>query len=317
MADTIFFGERNCVAITGRKQNCTNRAYFRANGEILCGVHSKKYKDRIELPKNPNQAKLLLDAAETRQKLILEAKSANIRQGHRGAIIVSKMRMMKPIPHVNGHLSVFPNWKHDNRKDGYGCAALSPKSLGPIAHHMPNLPIAVCLENFHQFAKIWPFELKNGEVTAESKQYRIENYKSKVPCRHKYNYSELKKYAGVNINIPLFSVFYTDEGHERRFSYLQSRYFYCHFYEVLAKKEPAFAHLVDLVKGGTNINIIGYDGYNIGNTPEAIYAAYIDTSRPFGHEVVLYCLLVIGCAGEYPWNIYRVKDAQAYEGITF
>ena len=62
------------------------------------------------------------------------------------------MGMMKPPEHIDGYLKVFPNFKHQNRKDGFGCASLSPKALGPVSdgsRHAKNI------ENFHQGAKIF------------------------------------------------------------------------------------------------------------------------------------------------------------------
>ena len=67
--------------------------------------------------------------------------------------------MMKKPELIDGYLNVFPNYKHQNRKDGYGCAKLSPKSLGPVNHGMPNLPIAKNIENYHQFAKFWDYSI--------------------------------------------------------------------------------------------------------------------------------------------------------------
>ena len=80
-------------------------------------------------------------------------------------MIVSKFRMMKKPEYKKGYLNVFPNSKHQDRKDGFGCASLSPKSLGPVQHTMPNLPPAFNIENYHQFAKFWAFELdKNNNI---------------------------------------------------------------------------------------------------------------------------------------------------------
>jgi hypothetical protein len=59
--------------------------------------------------------------------------------------------MMKNPEHIEGFLKVFPNYKHQNRQDGFGCMKLSPKYLGPVDHGQPDLPPALNIENFHQY----------------------------------------------------------------------------------------------------------------------------------------------------------------------
>ena len=120
------------------------------------------------------------------------------------------------------------------------CMKLSPKSLGPIHHEMPGLPPAQNLENFHQFAKFWKFELDDdGDIKDIYKQNRVNAYLDPIPYRHKYDRKTLSKYNN-NINRPMFSMYYDKHGNEHRYSYLECRYFYSHFYEKLVSKEPEF-----------------------------------------------------------------------------
>jgi hypothetical protein len=58
-------------------------------------------------------------------------------------------------------------------------------------------------------------------------------------------------------------MYYDKHGKEHRYTYLQCRYFYCHFYEKLTPKEPDFIKLKQMIFNGVNINIVGYDGYNV------------------------------------------------------
>lgn len=67
----------------------------------------------------------------------------------------SKMNMMKDIGFVTGYINIFPNFKHGNRRDGIGLPSLSPKSIGPVDHGQPGLPLALNLENFHQGNKVY------------------------------------------------------------------------------------------------------------------------------------------------------------------
>ena len=122
---------------------------------------------------------------------------------------------MKQPVYKPGYLNVFPNFKHQHRKDGFGCARLSPKSLGPVIHTMPNLPPALNIENYHQGAKFWKFELsRSGDILEPFIKKRIEMYKSNIPMRHKYDRKTLQQY-NRNINIPCFSAYYTVKGEEK------------------------------------------------------------------------------------------------------
>jgi hypothetical protein len=63
-----------------------------------------------------------------------------------------------------------------------------------------------------------------------------------------------------------------------------------------------------MIKNGYNLNIQGYDGYNVTN----ILGHYYDISRPFGHELVLYTLLTEDDPLQYPWNIFYEENKSIY-----
>jgi len=308
-----YYGEKQCQGtIKSKNTPCNNFAYFLSNNQFLCGVHSKKDKNRQKLPKNPNKAKIFLEKMKKRNLEIRNAKVLNKNAGKSGHVICSKLRMMKMPDYIKGYLNIFPNYKHQNRKDGFGCARLSPKSLGPIMHSMPNLPPAKNLENYHQFAKFWKFELdKDNQILDKYIKARAKAYQDPIPYRHKYDRKTLKQ-CNNNINIPEFSVYYTKDGKERRYSYLQCRYFYCHYYELLVQKEPDFAVLQKKIQEGYNLNIVGYDGYPI---TKSLWDHYNDTTLPFGHELVLYTMLIESNPKKYPWRVFYEKNKELYKNV--
>jgi hypothetical protein len=308
----IYFGEKNCEDIVKSKNTaCTNKAYFASGNKLLCGVHCKKYNNVAKLPKNPNEHIIYENKLKEMKIEIDKIAEANKANGKMGHIIVSKMHMMKNPIYVNGYLNVFPNYKHQNRPDGFGCMKLSPKSLGPVHHNMPGLPAATTIENYHQFSKFWQFELDDNDAILEKyKLARIEAYTA-PPLRHKYDKKTLLKYNN-NINIPKFSMYYDKDGNEHRYTYLQCRYFYCHYYELLATKEKDLITLKKMIKNGYNLNIQGYDGYNITMN---LMEHYNDISKPFGHELVLYTLLVENDPAKYPWNIFYELNKQIYHNV--
>lgn len=194
--------------------------------------------------------------------------------GEIGQLKLQRMKMFVTVDSIPGFMKVFPNYKHENRKDGFGCSALSPKKLGPI--HFNGLE-ANNLENFWQFAKVFPCEYK------DEKQ---------------------RKKMGIT-NKPLFSVYLDKDGKERKYSYVESRYFYCRLYADLVRKEEKFIRLQNLLKEGYNLLICGYDAYPM---EETFSKYYLDESLPFGHERVLYCLL----KDEEPWERYKEEHPELY-----
>lgn len=306
-----YWGEQTCDNIVKSTQKqCTNQAYYIKDNKLLCGVHSKK-DNRTVLPKNPNKDKIEKENYERHLKTIKQVAKQNRKEKKLGTLGVTKLQMMKKPKLVDGVINVFANFKHQNRKDGYGCAKLSPKSLGPIKHNMPNLPEAKNMENYHQFAKFWKFELdENGDVLDEYLQKRIDAYNNPEPFRHKYQKKFLlEKKASLK---PEFSVYYDMEGKAHKYNYLQCRYFYCKFYEELAKEEEDFKFLKDKIKKGYNLNIVGYDGYE---PLEDYMEMYLDTTKPFGHEMVLYTMLSEEDRTKYPWNIFYEENKKIYEGL--
>ena len=144
-------------------------------------------------------------------------------------------------------------------------------------------------------------------------------YRDPVPHRHKYDRTFLLT-LGKNANIPLYSARKTSQGEVRRFTYVESRYFYCQQYELLAPQTKDFQELQNRLQLGTNLQIVGYDGYPITQADgeplaKSLYKHYLDTSRPFGHELVLYTLLTLQNPEDYPWNRYRKNHPELYVGF--
>lgn len=313
----LYKGEVGCGATykTGARagEPCVKKAYYLQDGEPRCGVHSKK-DTRAELPVNPRAAEIRAEAAAAHKESWKKAAAANREAGRQGEVACAKLKMYAKAPHRDGYLSVFPNFKHQNRSDGFGCAALSPKSLGPVEHGQPGLPSAKNLENFHQGSKCFESELVEGPdgrkvPGPEFYATQLAMFEDETPHRHK---AVAKKVKG-NKNVCAFWVWVDPAtGVRKRFSYGECRQFYCNYYERLARQQPDLRKLLVLkVKRGVNLLIIGYDGYDVtppeGKTlPEHLMTCYEDTSRPFGHELVLFTMLT--CKPEnYPWRIGKTE----------
>lgn len=285
------YGKSICMGIyiNGKKrgERCVNKAYYEQNEKYLCGIHSKK-DQRIQLSKGNLQEKKKEQKEKLDQHIISISFQQNLNQ--KGKIILSKMRMRQNIGLVDGFLNVFPNYFHENRKDGFGCSSLSPMNLGPLIHNQPGLPICLNIENFHQGNKFYSKESKK-----EFEETRLSLYNDKIPHRRKF----------TSKDIPLYSLWLDKNGKEHRINYIESRQFYCTFYERLAKKQKQFIDLISKYEQGINLRICGYDAVNL--QIEDIEKEYLNPKVVFGHERTLFTMLVLK-EDEYPWVKYKTFD---------
>ncbi len=290
-----YYGEQQCQQPS---LLCNNRAYYAVKEPVvlLCGVHARSAKKTgaaTELPKRSAKDRARRDdeTARATSAQIETARLNNVENGKPGTVILSQLRMRKAPDENRGFLKVFPNYKHQTRKDGFGCMRMSPMSLGPLEHGQPGLPPALNLENFHQGSKCFPNEVSaDGSPSPVFRASRDKFYRDATPHRHKYE-------RGMR---PLYFVYVDSAGVEHRLDYIASRQFYCSFYETLVANEPDFLQLVSLRNGGTNLQICGYDSYPMTD----IDATYLDPSKPFGHERVLYTMLSSADPATYPWRKY-------------
>ncbi|EFA81984.1 hypothetical protein PPL_05218 [Heterostelium album PN500] len=301
---TVYYGELKCMS---QKKQCDNKAYFEvklrdAANLYLCGVHSKAYKSLASsLPKRTKESmeKHQEELMTLENEKVETARLANHAKSVAGNVVLSQLKMMKAPEQLDGYRKVFPNNKHGGRKDGLGMPSLSPMRLGPIVHNQPNAPVSLNLENFHQGSKCFKVELESdGSVGKKYRASRDKMYNDPEPHRHKYQRGDR----------PEFFVWYTKSGEEKRLGPLECRQFYCNFYERLASVTDDFKQLKTLRESGTNLQIIGYDARRVDPTEQAIMAAYKDTRFPFGHELVIFAMLLISDPLKYPWRIMKTVE---------
>ncbi len=304
-----YYGYDNCSSDYKNGEPCKNGAYFyikyykkgKRRFRVLCGMHSRKI-DKYKLEKNPNQEQDKKDELKRYFNIVDEYTKENKKENKKGKVILNKMKMMRKIPIKEGYLNIFPNFRHQNRKDGFGCSSLSPMSLGPVTHNQPGLPSSKNIENYHQANKVFEEEVDiDGVINKNWYKTRLEFYNDIKPHRHKT--TSKKK------NRPLYSIHLDEDGNEKKYTYLQSRYFYCKQYEKLAKETNDFKNLQEKILNGTNLQILGYDAYPV---TQELYKHYIDISKPFGHELVLYTLLTVEDINKYPWNQYYEANKPLY-----
>jgi hypothetical protein len=123
----------------------------------------------------------------------------------------------------DGALAVFPNAMHGDTAEGFGCATLSPKTIGPVHHCDPNLPAAKNLENDYQFSKVFHCNDRDSiGVYPSWYQQRSSGYASPNPHRHSPSSDNGK-------NTMLYSLFSNSSGQPRQYTHIESRLFYCYY----------------------------------------------------------------------------------------
>lgn len=288
----FYVGQHTCSGHKKSNDPCTHAAYYVLRDRPVCGRHNEKplgRKMRLDPAAVAARAQTLQDHATSVQATARESRGAP------GTVTCYKMRMMAPVPLTPGVQLVFPNSKHGGRRDGLGMPALSPMRNGPVNHPQPGLPPARSIENFHQGSK-WFSTQTFEEFRATQRQM----FADRIPHRH---HPEASK-VGQPRNIPKCFVWTRPDGAVIEYTYVQSRQFYCHYLERALRQQPDFATLERLLAGGTNLCLCGYDAYQ----PSAdIMAHYLDASRPFGHELVIYTMLVHDEA-EWPWRKHKTEE---------
>ena len=319
-----YYGESGCS-----RDNCDNKAYFILKNKIYCGrCCNKNVEGRKKMPFNPMKDENRREMIEKQNDEIVRHQKINKKNKMKGRIETLKMKMMKSPEYQSGFMQVFPNFRAKS-KFGWNMNSLSPMALGPVEHGQPTLPIAKNIENFHQSNKVFPFELEeedDDEIPLEKQKVKKEFYETQSsmysdpePHRHKPTArAYLKDKKIKNKNKPVFSIWVDKDGREHRISYIESRQFYCTFYERLVKREEQYETLRNEVENGTNIQICGYDARNMKDdmqdyetNKKNINHMYKDESTPFGHEMVLYSILILK-EEDYPWKIQREEMGFLY-----
>jgi hypothetical protein len=176
------------------------------------------------------------------------------------------------------------------------------------------------LENFFQFSKCYRDELtEDGTPGPKFRERQRIAFADPMPHRHKRRPMQAKAstkrkadgseviFKGKHMDpdtVPVFWAWTRKDGSVFHASYVESRQFYCNYYERLASVRPEFLRLKKMLADGTNLAICGYDGRESGG-PEA---DYLDPTQPFGHEMVLHAMLTIQDPNDYPWRRHKTED---------
>jgi hypothetical protein len=284
-------------------------AYYRLGSVLYCGrcCNKRKFPARETLPEDPERAKKLA---------LADTVHINTARMNAGKIIPKEELVKCTTLYMRQHpkaapyrVPVLPNrMRHSRHSFGIHIPSLSPMNIGPVHHGQPGLPPASCLENLHQGNKVWPDEIdpQTGNPGKTFFKTQKDIYTCETPMRHKRDRS-----AGR----PRYSVWILGDGTLKRHPWVESRYHYCRIYAESIFNSSEFRGLVDMVRAGIPIEIFGFDARLVDCSSAASwYETYVDPERPFGHELVLACMLCAELNPEivYPWEVYRAHNPDLY-----
>jgi hypothetical protein len=159
------------------------------------------------------------------------------------------------------------------------------------------------VENLIQAFKVYPGQLDaSGDWTAAAECEAWQAIANKEGPR--------RKGSGAPGVTCITNRFPTYDGKWLNVSYYDSRFPYC---AMLAKMVVLTDDFLEMQRLSTvdryNILILGHDGPREyigadGYDPELMQRYYRQEHRPFGHEVVLYCLLANKTGAKMPWDVY-------------
>jgi hypothetical protein len=170
-------------------------------------------------------------------------------------------------------------------------------NAGPVDHGQPGVPLARLVENFHQGNKVFATMVgDDGNPIPDWYRWRNEMYED--PVGHRHHPHRPPKVAGINNDVPLYSVIVDATGQEHHVSYLESRQFYCHFLWTAIKDTDAYKMLRETGEQGYNFEIVDPDGQgwparSLAGARQQVIEAYLDPSVPFGHGKVLAAALLM------------------------
>lgn len=313
-------GEIKCQGKT-KTGVCRHGAYFKVTDsfgkvQFMCGVHSKgKGMKRTELTKMSKKEKEGKKTERVEEMIDLAVENIQSRDPgeHKWKLKLVKMGGLFPfVPLRPGWINIYPNFKRNWQGIGGNYPELSPMSLGPVVHGQPDVPDSKNIENFHQGSKF--FSEKEDEESFKKNQKRM--FLSREPQRHKFK--------GLTKNIPDHFVWIDKNKKEHHLTYIESRQFYCNFYERLARKKKQYGCIQKMLSVGCYIQLCGPDAFSIDGIGEDVIdmdqnelidnieKEYLSPTVPFGHERVLFTMLIFDLLkiadDQFPWRKHKTFE---------
>ena len=263
---------------------------------------SKAVPPRVDSNGKKDRQKINMERRKKHDRTVGKATAKNVTAGFLGQVRVAQL------PGVNDDSKTWPH------REGYKNINVGPGSRGEFRQLMTcNLgPIPLKfkgdktsadvknVENIWQFSKVFAQDIGlNDKPTSDWFAARLKGWADPKG----YQRAKKKQVAGVK---PVFFFW----GREDKLEFLEARKrIFCRVYAMLASQTAAYRTLVELIQKGTNVQILGLEGYDYIQEQRSLNQCLLDPDRGFGPAFVLAGLLT----KDLPW-VQKFNPAQVEDG---
>jgi len=263
---------------------------------------SKAATQRVESNGKKDRQKINMERRKKHDRTVGKATAKNLAAGFLGQVRVAQLPGVnddsKTWPHREGfkNINVGPGSRGEFRQ-------LMTCNLGPIPLKFKGDKTSADVknvENIWQFSKVFAQDIGlNEKPTPDWFAARLKGWADPKG----YQRAKKKQVAGVK---PVFFFW----GREDKLEFIEARKrIFCRVYAMLATRTAAYRKLVELIQKGTNVQILGLEGYDYVQEQRSLNQCLLDPERGFGPAFVLAGLLT----KDLPW-VQKFNPAQVQDG---
>jgi len=309
-----------CEATKGNGSICGKPAKYEAEGKKYCGIHAKKFTDKVELAGPSKEKKVQKKVIESstaiaaaaaaespilqHQHTVIDARKRNASNKSHGKLMISVVEGRTLPDLVHGYERIYIEPKYQSRQDGICYSELHPSQLGPVRHGNDKFPPARTLDAYHRYNMVYKKDLKkstaaNAMPSIDPSFYEAQliGYKDKEPS--------IKKGTGKMEMYVLYI-----GNNELHIDKQGAREVFCKQYHRLIKNTDMFLDLLQRTKLGYNLDIVGLpNSHKLESSMKSCEQAFKSFDHSFLAAQVLFTVLLYHAKdhseSDLPWNKFE------------
>jgi len=275
---------------------CPRMAMFACRGGgLCCGTHAPAL-SRTRLPDDPRIAIARANDVWRHAATVAARAKRNAETHISGTVKMVMVKATALMPLKLGWQNVWIGGRprERDRDDALVFPRLCPDNMGPVHHGQPGIIPAARLTNMRLANRVHADDVDDAGWPLASFWDRH---------RAVYEAETVRRAAirGAACNVPMFSIWISEEGVAVRLTPIEARTKFFQLYEEVAMLDQSsgLETLRDMVERGTDIRI-AYPPP--ARATRSVHEHFNDTSAPFPHEMAVYAMLTIETTSDYPWN---------------
>jgi hypothetical protein len=273
---------------------CSNIAICKYQHTFLCCIHGRSISKKLGIP-----LKKISDEDSRRQvikkhKEYCDEQALELRKAGKAGCVTVCDKFKAGI--CETYINIYPIIKDARVIDGLVLSSLSSINIGPIHHGQPGLPPCMILQNFHEANRVYQDEIdgKGHPLPAfYERQIKMYSDTKQSECLSSSVYKNCVYYMWIDFT-----------GKVERITEVMSRQFYCAFYQRSMIANSDFLRLKWMLMNGYNLRICGKEPFLIPLN-KTMDDCYLNPSKPFTYEMILYTMLTYKDIDEYPWKKHK------------